>query len=59
MSDLHDMEVGVDWYCLCQNRKNWAELCDEQIVRHKESSTCAANQSFSVLVEDPFTDGAT
>ena len=38
-------------------RKNWAEVCDEQIVRQKESSTCAANQG--VLVEDPFTDRAT
>ena len=35
MSNLRDLGVDVDWYCLCQNRKNWAELCDEQIVRRK------------------------
>ena len=64
MSDLRDMGVGVDWYCLCQNRKNWAELSDEQIVRRKKSSICAANQGasdleFTVLVEGPFTGGVT
>ena len=30
-SDLHGAGIDHDWYHLCQDRKEWAELCKQQI----------------------------
>ena len=61
MSDLRDMGVGVDWYCLCHDGLNFviSRLYGGRrapfVLLIREHQTW----SFSVLVEGTFTGGVT
>ena len=50
-SDLHALSVEDEWYWLCQDCKQWSELCSSAVdilAQNRGTNTCADN-SFSNL----------
>ena len=46
VSNLHALGVEDEWYWLCQDRKQWSELCFNAVdilVQNRGTNTCAAN----------------
>ena len=56
--DLHAMGVGDEWSQLCQNHKQWSEMCSSAVdvlAQNRGTITCTANVFTSlgtVLVVD-------